>query len=89
MSMEMRGSNVSLKVIEQEHKKVGAIIVVSKTSSVGETPRATVIGIGPDVNLVQPGQMVLLSMGSGNELTVKGEKLLIVDQKEILAIIED
>ncbi len=89
MSMRMRGTHVQLKVQEQEEKKVGLIVVVSKSAPVGETPRATVVSVGPDVDLVSEGQNVLLSVGCGNELTVKGEKFLIVDQKEILAIIED
>ncbi len=87
---------VAVKRVEEEQKTKGGIIIPDTAK---EKPQeGTVLAAGPGRILddgkresmdVQEGQKVLYAKYAGTEFKVDGEELLIVSQKDILAIVED
>ncbi len=84
------GDNVVIKRLEAEEKTKGGIIL---SSSAKETPQvAEVLAVGPgtkDVNMeVKAGDKVIFSKYGGNEVEYDGEKMIILPQRDILAVIK-
>lgn len=49
---------------------------------------ALVVAVGPKVNDVKKGDVVLLSKYTGTDVTVDGESMLLVKEEELLGIVE-
>jgi chaperonin GroES len=88
--MEIRplGDRVLIKRLEAEEKTKSGIVL---PGSAQEKPQlAEVIAVGPgtdDVKMeVVPGDKVIISKYSGTEIKMDGEDLIIVSQKDILAV---
>lgn len=87
---------VLLKVVEQEEKRVGGIIIpdtVKERPQIGE-----VMAIGDDIvnndlqrkplsEIVKAGDKVLFAKYGGTEVKVDGEEFLLVNRTDILAVI--
>ena len=71
----------------EETTKIGLIL----TGSAKEKPQAAeIIAIGPDVKLnVKVGDKIITKKFAGVEVKVDREDLIIVQQSDILAILED
>ena len=81
---------VVIKMLENEETTKSGIILAGASQ---EKPQfAQVIEVGPgtkDVQMeVKKGDKVVISKYSGTEVKYKGEDLIIVNQKDILAIAE-
>ena len=88
---------VLLQVVEPDERKVGGIIIpdtVHEKPQVGE-----VVALGDDVGsrdverkplsqIVKVGDKVLFAKYGGNEVEVDGEKFLLVNRGDILAVFE-
>ena len=79
-----------IKCLEAEEKTKGGIIL---SSSAKETPQvAEILAVGPgtkDVNMeVKAGDKVIFSKYGGNEVEYDGEKMIILPQRDILAVIK-
>ena len=90
MKVKPLGDRVLLKKEEAEEKTASGIIL---TGNAKEAPQwATVIAVGPgteDVKMeVKKGNKVLYSKYAGTEVKLDGEELLLISQKDILAIVE-
>ena len=88
--MEIRplGDRVLIKRLEAEEKTKSGIVL---PGSAQEKPQlAEVIAVGPgtdDVKMeVKKGDRVIISKYSGTDIKMDGEDLIIVSQKDILAI---
>ncbi|MCR4600387.1 MAG: co-chaperone GroES [Clostridia bacterium] len=84
------GDKVVIKRVEAEEKTQGGIILAS---SAKETPQvAEVLAAGPGTDEVKMevkvGDKVIFTKYGGNEVEYDGEKLIILSQKDILAVIE-
>ena len=84
------GDKVVIKRLEAEEKTKGGIIL---SSSAKETPQvAEVLAVGPgtkDVNMeVKTSDKVIFSKYGGNEVEYDGEKMIILPQRDILAVIK-
>lgn len=86
--------NILIKPLEAEEKTVSGIIL---PDSVKEKPQmGEIVAVGPgridDGKLVpvsvKKGQKVMYKKWGGNEIKIKGEELMLVEEKDILAIIE-
>ena len=90
MTVKPLGDRVLIKRLEAEEKTKGGIIL---TSAAKEQPQmAEVLAVGPgteDVKMeVKAGDKVIFSKYAGTEIKVEEEELIIMSQKDILAIVE-
>ena len=95
MKLVPLGDKVVIKQLEKKKKTKSGIVLPSQSK---EKPQmAVVIAAGPggmvDGNKVEmavkAGDKIIYSKYSGTEVECDGEKLLVVRQNDILAIVED
>jgi chaperonin GroES len=87
--------NVLIKPLEAEMKTASGIIL---PDSAQEKPQiGEIIAVGPgkvtpkgekEAMVIKVGQKVIFKKWGGNEVKSNGEELVMVEQKEILAIVE-
>ena len=94
MKLVPLSDRVVLKQLEAEETTKSGIILAGKAQ---EKPQeAEVIAVGPGgivdgkevVMQVKPGDKVIYSKYSGNEVKLDGEEYIIVKQNDIIAIVE-
>lgn len=90
MTVKPLGDRVLIKRLEAEEKTKGGIIL---TAAAKEQPQmAEVLAAGPgteEVKMeVKAGDKVIFSKYAGTEIKVDGEELIIMSQKDILAVVE-
>ena len=90
MTVKPLGDRVLIKRLEAEEKTPGGIILAG---SAKEQPQmAEVIAAGPGTDEVKmevkAGDKVIFSKYAGTEIKVDEETLIIMSQKDILAIVE-
>ena len=89
MTVKPLGDRVLIKRLEAEEKTKGGIIL---TSAAKEQPQmAEVLAVGPgteDVKMEVAGDKVIFSKYAGTEIKVDEEELIIMSQKDILAVVE-
>jgi chaperonin GroES len=79
------------KVLVAENKaetKSASGIILEGATSVNESKRATVLAIGPDVTLVNVGDIVLLEWTKAHVVKVGDAQRAIVDEDNIVAVLE-
>lgn len=89
------GDRVVVKVVEQEEKTSGGILLPQTAK---EKPQeAEVLAVGPGKQLedgkraaleVRVGDRVVFAKYAGTEIKSHGEELLVISEKDILAIVE-
>ena len=89
------GDRVVVKVVEQEEKTSGGILLPQTAK---EKPQeAEVLAVGPGKLLddgkraaleVRVGDRVVFAKYAGTEIKSHGEELLVISEKDILAIVE-
>ena len=87
MNIKPLGNRVLLRPIEGEEKTKSGLYI---PDSAKEKPlQATVIAVGDgDKVKVKTGQIVIYESFGGSELKINNEKHLIMDVKDILAVVE-
>ena len=95
MALKPLHDRVVVKPLDQETKSKGGIIIPDTAK---EKPQeGEIIAIGPGRILddgkreamdVKPGQKVLYAKYAGTEFKVDGDELLILSQKDILAVVD-
>ena len=94
MKLVPLGDKVVIKQMEAEEKTKSGIVLPSQSK---EKPQmAEVVAVGPggmvDGNkvemVVKPGDRIIYSKYCGTEVECDGEKLLVVQQGDILAVVE-
>jgi chaperonin GroES len=94
MKLQPIEDRIVIKMVEAEETTKSGIIL---TGNAKEKPQeAEVLAVGPggvidgnEVKMqVKPGDRVVTSKYSGTEIKLDGEELIIVRQKDILAIVE-
>ena len=95
MKLVPLGDKVVIKQLDAEEKTKGGIILTSQSQ---EKPQeAEVIAVGPggmvdgkEIKMqVKPGDKVIYSKYAGTEVKLDGDKLMVIRQGDILAIVED
>ena len=96
MKLKPLGDRLIVRAIEEEETTASGIVLPDTAK---EKPQeGKVLAIGPGRMLddgkrepmdVKVGQKVLYAKYAGTEFKVEGEELLIVSQKDILAIVQD
>ena len=94
MKLKPLGDRVVVKPIEQEEITAGGIVLPETAKE--KPQRGSIVAVGPGkvedgkrVELdVKEGDTVLFAKYAGTEIKVEGEKVLILRESDILAIIE-
>ncbi len=87
--------NVLVKPLEEETKTPGGIVLPETAKEKPQIGKVMAVGSGGVSDegkkipmLVKVGQKVIYKKWGGNEVKVNGEEWLLIEQKDILAIIE-
>jgi len=89
MKIKPLGKRILAKKIEEESRTTSGGIVLPESAKSDMVVRAKVIAVGTDVKFtVKKGNEILVSSFAGTEIEVEGDKLLLVKETDVLAIIE-
>jgi len=87
--------NVLIRPLEAETKTASGIILPDSAKEKPQIGQIVAVGSGKvtpkgekEKIVVKPGQKVIYKKWGGNEVKVNGEELILVEQKDILAIVE-
>ncbi len=89
MKIKPLGRRVLARKFEEQERKTAGGIVLPESAKSDKVVRAKVIAVGTDEKFeVKKGDEILVSSFAGTEVEVGEEKLLLVLEKDILAVIE-
>ncbi len=89
MKIKPLGNRILAKKVEQEERRTAGGIVLPEGAKTEKVVRAKVLALGTDESFdVKEGDEVLVSSYAGTEIEHGEDKLLLVQKKDILAIIE-
>lgn len=80
-------SKVVIKENTSEVKSAGGLIL-EMANSVKSNQTATVLAVGPEVELVSVGDTILIDWNKAAIMSVDGEQVLIVDESNIICVLE-
>lgn len=87
--------NVLIKPLEAESKTASGILLPDSAKEKPQIGLVMAVGIGTTNNdgklipmVVKTGQKVMYKKWGGNEVKIESEELIMVEQKDILAILE-
>lgn len=87
--------NILIKPLEAEEKTASGIILPDSAKEKPQMGEIIEVGLGKftpkgekEPIVVKKGQKVLYKKWGGNEVKINGEELMLVEQKDILAILE-
>ncbi len=88
------GNHIVVKRLEAEQKTAGGIVLPDTAREKPQQGRVLSVGDGPKLksgkhvgSQVQEGDRVVFAQYSGMEVEVDGEKLLIMNEEDLLAVI--
>ena len=94
MKMKPLGDRVIVRLLEQEEKKKGGIIIPDTAKERPQEGEVVAVGKGRRTNTgeriepeVKAGDRVLFAKYAGNEIEIESSKYLVVKEDEILAIL--
>ncbi len=89
MKIKPLGKRILAKKIEEESRTTSGGIVLPESAKSDKVVRAKVIAVGTDEKFtVKKGNEIIVSSFAGTEIEVEGDKLLLVKETDVLAIIE-
>jgi co-chaperonin GroES (HSP10) len=68
--------------------KTDSGIILEGAASTSESKRGTVLAIGPDVTLVEIGDVILLEWSKAQVVKIGDSQRVIVDEDNIVAVLE-
>jgi chaperonin GroES len=88
MKIKPLGKRILAKKLEEEERKTAGGIVLPESAKNDKVVRAKVIEVGTDEKFtIKKGEEILVSSFAGTEIEVEGEKLLLVKETDVLAVI--
>lgn len=88
--MEVRPMNDRILVAENKKENTTASgIVIEGARGVGDTAKATVLAIGPDVKEVKVGDVVLLDWGKAAPVKIGDVQRAMIKEEFIIAVVEN
>ncbi|MGD0622692.1 MAG: co-chaperone GroES [Thermacetogeniaceae bacterium] len=95
MKLKPLGDRVVLKLVEQEEKTRGGILLPDTAKEKPQKGAVLAVGSGKMLDSgekipldVQVGDKVIFGRYSGTEIKVEGEEYLIVSERDILAVVD-
>ena len=79
------GKRVVIKVAETEETTASGIVLPSSAKS--KEQFGEIIAVGSEVELVKVGDTVFFQNYSGTEVEHEGESVLIIEEKDLLAVV--
>lgn len=79
------GKRVVIKVAETEETTASGFVLPSSAKS--KEQFGEIIAVGSDVELVKVGDTVFFQNYSGTEVEHEGESVLIIEEKDLLAVV--
>ena len=86
MTVKPLGERVLVKADKVEEKTASGLFIPQTSQE--KTQFAMVVSVGSDVKSVKAGEKILHDKYAGTVLKLDGEDYLILNQKDILAVIE-
>lgn len=94
MKLRPLGDKVVLKVLDSEEKTASGIVLPDSAQE--KSQQAKVMAVGPgrvvdgvkEIMELKEGDTVLFAKYSGTEVKFEGEDYLVINQKEVLAVIK-
>ncbi len=88
MKIKPLGKRILAKKLEEEERKTAGGIVLPESAKNDKVVRAKVLAVGTDEKFtVKEGDEILVSGFAGTEIEMEGEKLLLVKETDVLAVI--
>lgn len=88
MAIRPIGNRVLLKLKKAETKTAGGIYIPEDAENSKKQAQVVALGDGKDIQGIKVGDEVMYDSYGGTEITDKEDKFLIVDFKDIVAILE-
>lgn len=79
--------NLLVKIIEKEKVTTGGIIL--RSADPAEVSKGEVLSIGPDVTLIEVGQLILPNWNAAVKVKYNDEEYFIVCEDDVVLIFED
>jgi chaperonin GroES len=96
MKLKPVGDRVVVKVLEQEEKTKGGIVLPDTAKEKPQQGRVIAVGSGRVLDNgqkvpleIKEGDRVIFAKYAGTEVKVEGEEYLILSERDILAVIEE
>ena len=86
MQIKPLGNRILLKPIEAEEKTKSGLYIPDSAKEKPLTAKVIAVGSGELIK-VKPGQKVIYESFGGSEIKIKGDKHLLIDIKDILAVV--
>lgn len=86
MDIRPLGERVLVKADQAEEKTASGLFIPQTSQE--KTQFATVVAVGDDVKTVKKGEKILHDKYSGTALKMDGDDYLILDIKDVLAVIK-
>ncbi|MCD6135976.1 co-chaperone GroES [Candidatus Bipolaricaulota bacterium] len=89
MKIKPLGKRILAKKLEPEERKTAGGIVLPESAKSDKVVRAKILELGTDEKFnVKKGDEILVSSFAGTEIEADEEKLLLVKESDVLAVIE-
>ncbi|MGD0153327.1 MAG: co-chaperone GroES [Thermacetogeniaceae bacterium] len=95
MQLKPLGDRIVLKIVEQEEKTRGGILLPDTAKEKPQKGKVLAVGTGKVLDNgikvpldVQVGDKVIFGQFSGTEIKLEGEEYLIVSERDILAVVD-
>jgi len=85
--MKAIGSYIVLRKQEEEVKNKSGLIMTQYTDKDIRYKLAEVVSAGDDVKGLQPGDKVYYDSAAGSDIRIDGEKLTVVPDRQIVAVL--
>jgi len=79
--------NIIITLIEKELESKGGIILTSADPA--EASRGLIVGIGPDVDMVEVGQQILPNWNKAKKVKYEQEEFYIVHEDDLVLVFEE
>ncbi len=86
MTVKPLGERVLVKTDKMEEKTASGLFIPQTSQE--KTQFATVTAVGSDVKSVKAGEKILHDKYAGTAIKIDGDDYLILNQKDVLAVIE-
>jgi len=87
MKIKPLGNRVLLKIVEAEQKTASGLYIPDSAKEKPKQAEVVAVGEGEMIK-VKVGDTVIYESFGGSEVSVEGEKYLLIDVKDVLAIVQ-
>ncbi len=88
MAIRPLGTNVVLEPVKVGERMSQGGVHLPSVDHWASIYKGEVMAIGPEVTTVLVGELVLITLGTGNGLEHEGEERILVDIENILAVLD-